>query len=70
MKPPFQNHIPLEPGMVTLLGIPWDENSSFLRGPALAPARIRKMLRCGAAGTVGGAVGFRGAPIPDSRQSL
>ena len=46
MKHPFQNHIPLEPGMVILLGIPWDENSSFLRGPALAPARIREVLRC------------------------
>ena len=29
---------------VTLLGVPLDENSSFLRGPALAPARIRETL--------------------------
>ena len=28
--------------MVTVLGIPFDENSSFLRGPALAPAKIRE----------------------------
>jgi arginase len=28
-----------------LLGIPWDENSSFLRGAALAPGEIRKALR-------------------------
>ena len=29
---------------VMLLGVPLDENSSFLRGPALAPARIRETL--------------------------
>jgi agmatinase len=29
---------------VTLLGVPWDEHSSFLRGPALAPAAIREAL--------------------------
>jgi arginase len=29
--------------MIKLLGIPYDGNSSFLRGPALAPARIRLM---------------------------
>ncbi|MBX7107383.1 MAG: agmatinase [Chitinophagales bacterium] len=29
--------------MVQLLGIPFDANSSYLRGPALAPALIRKM---------------------------
>jgi len=29
--------------MVHLLGIPYDANSSFLRGPAYAPARIRLM---------------------------
>lgn len=28
--------------MVTILGIPFDENSSFLRGPALAPTKIRE----------------------------
>ena len=33
---------------VALLGIPWDENSSYLRGAAEAPARIRQVLHCGA----------------------
>jgi arginase len=32
-------------GMPTLLGIPLDVNSSFLRGPAEAPAKIREALR-------------------------
>lgn len=31
-------------GMVAVLGVPLDENSSFLRGPALAPPRIRETL--------------------------
>jgi agmatinase len=35
------------PGSVALLGIPLDENSSFLRGCALAPARIREVLAGG-----------------------
>lgn len=34
----------LVPGMVAVLGVPLDENSSFLRGPALAPPRIRETL--------------------------
>ena len=29
---------------VTLLGVPYDAASSFLRGPAAAPARIREAL--------------------------
>ncbi len=29
---------------VTLVGLPWDEHSSHLRGPALAPAAIRAAL--------------------------
>lgn len=33
--------------MVSLIGIPYDANSSFLRGPALAPARIRNMEKEG-----------------------
>jgi arginase len=37
----------LQSGMVALLGIPFDEHSSFLRGPALAPRRIREMLHSG-----------------------
>jgi arginase len=34
--------------MPTLLGIPLDINSSYLRGPAGAPAKIREALRCDA----------------------
>src|SRR5579884_3155076 len=30
-----------------VVGVPLDENSSFLRGPALAPARIRAALHSG-----------------------
>jgi arginase len=37
----------LQPGMVALLGIPFDEHSSFLSGPALAPRRIREVLHSG-----------------------
>lgn len=32
---------------VAVIGIPLDENSSFLRGPALAPGRIRAALHAG-----------------------
>lgn len=35
------------PGSVALLGVPLDENSSFLRGPAQAPGRIRETLFSG-----------------------
>jgi len=34
----------LGPGMVALVGVPWDENSSFMPGSAQAPARIREAL--------------------------
>lgn len=34
---------------VHLLGIPSDESSSFMRGPALAPKRIRQVLHAGSA---------------------
>jgi hypothetical protein len=37
----------LRPGTVTVIGIPYDENSSFMRGPALASARIREVLHSG-----------------------
>lgn len=37
----------LQPGMIAVVGVPWDENSSFLRGPALAPSRIREALNSG-----------------------
>jgi arginase len=37
----------VNPGNIVLIGVPWDENSSFLRGAALAPSRIREALRSG-----------------------
>lgn len=37
----------LQPGSVAIVGVPFDENSSFLRGPALAPAKIREVLHSG-----------------------
>jgi len=37
----------LHPGTVVLLGLPSDVNSSFLRGPARAPERIRAALHSG-----------------------
>jgi agmatinase len=36
----------INPGNVAILGIPYDENSSFLKGPALAPPKIREALYC------------------------
>ncbi len=41
----FQDKI--EPGMIAVIGIPYDENSSFMRGSALAPDRIREVLHSG-----------------------
>ena len=38
----------LQPGMIAVLGVPFDENSSFLRGPASAPPGIREALNSGA----------------------
>lgn len=35
--------------MIKLIGIPYDKNSSFLKGPALAPPRIRQMESDGSA---------------------
>lgn len=37
----------LQPGTVVLLGIPFDEHSSFISGAALAPPRIREVLHSG-----------------------
>ena len=37
----------VQPGRVALLGIPLDENSSYLRGCALGPARIREVVASG-----------------------
>jgi arginase len=39
----------LNTGDVAVVGIPSDANSSFMRGPALAPARIRQVLLAGSA---------------------
>jgi agmatinase len=33
-------------GDITVVGIPFDKNASYLRGPALAPRRIREALFC------------------------
>lgn len=38
----------LEPGTVAIVGIPSDENSSFMDGAALGPLRIREVLHSGA----------------------
>ena len=35
--------------MIKLIGIPYDKNSSFLKGPALAPPKLREMDRNGSA---------------------
>ena len=35
--------------VVSLLGVPYDAHSSFLRGPAGAPAAVRAALTCGSA---------------------
>ena len=37
----------LQPGMVAVVGIPFDDNSSFMQGPSLAPAKIRKAWNSG-----------------------
>jgi arginase len=37
----------LQPDTVVLLGIPFDEHSSFISGAALAPPRIREVLHSG-----------------------
>jgi arginase len=37
----------LLPGMVAVIGVPTDEHSSFMRGAAGAPARIREVLHAG-----------------------
>ncbi|MFO7987912.1 MAG: arginase family protein, partial [Desulfotignum sp.] len=34
---------------VCLLGIPWDAHSSYMQGPALAPAEIRRAFGCDSA---------------------
>lgn len=37
----------LAPGMVAIVGVPSDQNSSFLRGSAQAPEQIRQVLHSG-----------------------
>ena len=39
----------LSSGVVAIVGVPSDENSSFLRGPAQAPEQIRQVLHSGSA---------------------
>lgn len=41
-----QAHSSTEPDVdrIVVVGIPWDEKSSYLRGPSAAPARIRQAL--------------------------
>ena len=46
---PVTPESPLAAETVAVLGIPWDEHSSFMRGPAQAPPRIREALQCGSA---------------------
>ena len=48
MKNPFESFDCLQAGMVVVLGVPYDENSSFMKGPASAPSRIRETLSSGA----------------------
>jgi agmatinase len=38
----------LKPGMVAVVGIPFDAYSSFMQGAALAPAQVRKAWKSGA----------------------
>ncbi len=45
MKTQVVDH--LQAGSVAVIGVPSDENSTFLRGAALAPARIREVLHAG-----------------------
>ncbi len=47
MDLPLETVDSVEPGTVAILGVPSDENSSFMRGPALAPPRIREVLYSG-----------------------
>ena len=44
----LDNSKELKPGMVAVIGIPFDANSSYLQGSALAPAQIRKIWSNGA----------------------
>lgn len=49
-SPPFAQRVAeLPEGHVAVVGLPWDEQSSFMRGAALAPPRIREVLHDGSA---------------------
>ncbi len=41
---PFEK---LEPGAIAVIGIPFDEHSSFMKGPSRAPVHVREVLRSG-----------------------
>ncbi|WP_086933133.1 agmatinase [Agarilytica rhodophyticola] len=41
----------VKPNSVVLLGMPFDDYSSYLKGPAKAPAIIRQMMQCDASNT-------------------
>jgi arginase len=64
--------------MLALLGIPLDVNSSYLRGAAEAPAKIREALRCDASNKwtelgidLGGALADAGdLQLSDSRETV
>jgi len=47
MNNPLSPKNQLDPNAVALVGIPCDENSSFMRGPVDAPERIRELLHNG-----------------------
>jgi arginase len=44
---PSRSFEQLRDGMVVVVGVPWDENSTFQHGSALAPARIREVMSSG-----------------------
>ena len=47
---PFAQRVAeLPEGHVAVVGLPWDEQSSFMRGAALGPPRIREVLHDGSA---------------------
>jgi arginase family enzyme len=49
MKPMMRDSDKLQRGTVVVVGVGYDENSSFMQGPASAPSKIREMLHCGSA---------------------
>lgn len=42
----YSSVMPVSPSPVALLGVPFDANSSYLRGSAEAPQKIREAFRC------------------------